>query len=686
MTRLLPIMLLLATAGSGFAQNGAPANEAPANHALVSSNQSAIALVRERVQPAVVSILVVRQDFSGGEARLSLTSGSGTIITRDGYVATNAHVIDNGQRFRVVLNDQREFQAQLAGSDPVSDLALLKIIGGNDLPTAEFNSDISDLRAGDGVIAMGAPMGLRDSLSVGVLNNTRRLLVSLFEDEADYEQSLNEVQRTARYYAWLQHDAAISPGNSGGPLVDLKGRVIGVNTRGNLFGGDMAFSVPAPVAKRVFDALMKSGSVERSDFGFGVRSLRGSGLQRGAIIATVERDSSAEKAGLRPGDVLLSVDGKDVSLPQPELVPDFRRSLSERAVGSSIKLVIQRNKEQITANVSSVRQNDAKPREQEIAHFGMTASEITSTVARSRLLDSTQGVLISGLRAGGPCSTAQPALLSGDRIVSVNGEAVKSLSDFVRLAGELTPEPKAVVLTVERRGQQLLSELQPAPKRIIPPVNPELAKAWAGMDVQPVPGTLAAAFKLPESGFRITRIYPEGPAAKAGLKVGDLITQTNGIAVKPSGLKETSALDLRIRNAERAQPFALTIRRGAESITAKLNLLDEPQGTDRAKRLWDSTLSVMIRELTFSDRNDRKLSDAQKGLILERVENGGSGGLAYLRDGDLLVNINGKNTHTVEDFQRTLADLRALNAAKLSFLVIRAGDTRILFVDAPWIN
>ena len=168
---------------------------------------------------------------------------------------TNAHVTENGRRFRVVLNDGREFRARLRGDDPISDLAVLRIEApaGTRFGFARFAETIS-LQPGETVLAMGAPWGMRDSLSAGVVNNANRLMVSLFEDEADYEQSLGAEQATARYYAWIQHDAAINPGNSGGPLVDLAGRIVGVNTRGNLFGGDMAFSIPAPVARSVAQA------------------------------------------------------------------------------------------------------------------------------------------------------------------------------------------------------------------------------------------------------------------------------------------------------------------------------------------------------------------------------------------------------------------------------------------------
>jgi S1-C subfamily serine protease len=682
----MPLLKVLLTAALLGAVNQTlalqPATAAPAS----------MAIARDAVLPHVVSILVVRQDFSGGEARLSLSGGTGTIVSASGHIATNAHVTENGQRFRVVLNDQREFPAKLIGTDAVSDLAVLKIVAPADTTFgyASFATNVQDLKPGETVLAMGAPWGMRDSVSAGVINNVNRLMVSLFEDEADYEQSLNESQATARYYAWIQHDASISPGNSGGPLVDLRGRIVGVNTRGSVFGGDMAFSIPAPVAKNVVDTLIAKGKVTRSDFGFGVRSLRGTGLTSGALIADVDRGSAAEKAGLKPGDRLLTLDNVSVNLNEPEEIPSFRRGLTERTVGALVALEVERAGKTMALKIASVEQNDAKPREVEVAHFGISVSEVTTNVARARYLETTDGVLVQGLRTGGPAATAQPSILAGDRITHVNGTPIKLLSDFLRLSGnplEGAETGAPVTLTLDRRGQNLLALLTPAPKRLIPPVNPELDKSWAGWEVQPVPVTLATELKLPEGGFRVTRIYPSGPALAAGVKVGDLITATGvnpANPVKPSGLKETSALDLRVRNAERNAPFAVTIMRGTTKMAVNLTLTEEPKPAEKTERRWNERLSVTLRAITFYDRIERQLKDSQRGVILERVENGGYGGLAHLREGDLLVRVGQNAVEDLSGFERALVAAERSGADKLSFLVMRGSETRLLFVDAPW--
>ena len=660
--------------------------------ALDTLNANSMAVARDAVLPHVVSILVVRQDFAAGEARLSLSGGTGTIVSADGFIATNAHVTENGTRFRVVLNDQREYPAVLVGTDPISDLAVLKLQApaGVRFGFATFANDLSTLKPGDTILAMGAPWGMRDSVTAGVINHVSRLMVSLFEDEADYEQSLNATQSTARYYAWIQHDASISPGNSGGPLVDLSGRIIGVNTRGNMFGGDMAFSIPAPIAAEVVQALIKDGKVTRSDFGFNVRSLRGTDLLEGVLISGVDRESPAEKAGLKPGDLLLSVDGKPITLAQPESVPDFRRSLAERPVGSTVKLSVKRGQQTFEFAVASVSQVDQKPDEQEIAHWGISVGEITPDVVRTRYLDSAAGVLVAGLRTGGPAGTAQPPLQLGDRITHVNAKAVTAMRDFKIAAGSLPEasenqaEPEAVTLSVDRSGNRLLVLLTPAPKRIIPPVNPELSKAWAGWEVQPIPGTLAKQLELAEAGFRITRIYPKGPAKAAGLQVGDLIIATGDNPVKPSGLKETSALDLRVRNALLSEPFEITILRAGKRQTQNLSLSEKPNPVETVDRLWNDALSTQLRSLTFFDRIERKLKASQNGVVVERVENGGYGGLAHLREGDLLVRLGDQDVSDLASFTKALAAAQASQVAKLSFLVMRGTGTRLLFVESPW--
>src|SRR6478735_7024047 len=278
-----------------------------------SADSNRIAAARDHVLPVVVSILTVRQDYRQGEPSLSVSSGSGTIVSPQGHIATNAHVTENGKSFRIVFADGRELPAKLVGTDTLSDLAVLQVQPPKPetFAYAEFATSL-DLKPGDTVLAMGAPWGLSNSMSAGVVNNPRRLLVSLFDDEAEYEDSLSEDEPTGRYYAWIQHDASIAPGNSGGPLVDLNGRIVGVNTRGMIMGGDLAFAIPGTEAGNIVRQLIAKGRIDRVSLGFRLRSLKGTPFTEGVLVNAVERGSPPEKAGLQAGDRILSINGKDV--------------------------------------------------------------------------------------------------------------------------------------------------------------------------------------------------------------------------------------------------------------------------------------------------------------------------------------------------------------------------------------
>lgn len=671
------MLLALSSAMPALARQDAGA-EAPAG-----SFQSGVAHARDAVLPHVVSILVVREDFNQSEAVLSLSGGSGTIIDASGHVLTNAHVTQNGRRFRVVLNDGREFAATLRGEDPISDLSVLRIQApaGTPFGYARF-APVVQLQSGDSVLAMGAPWGMRDSLSAGVVNNPQRLMVSLFEDEADYEQSLGPDQATARYYAWIQHDASINPGNSGGPLVDLQGHIVGVNTRGNLFGGDMAFAIPAPVAQQVAAALIAHGKVPRSDFGFSVRSVRGTGLPAGALVNTVDRGSNADSAGLKAGDLIVAADGAAVALLQPEDVPAFRRVLSERAVGQQLELDVRRGGTPLRLAFASVAQDDRRIAQLEVPELGLSVSSLTESMARARYLESRHGALVQGLRPGGPATTALPPLQVGDLIVEFEGKSVRRADDLLAL--ELQPGAEWRRLAIDRRGEKLVALIRPAPKRIVAENLNELVKAWAGWDVQPVTHPMATTLGLPGPGFRITRIYPDGPAAAAGLRVGDLVQSLDGVAVRPSGLKETKALDLRIRNASTTQDLQVGIWREGQSLQRDLRVIEQPQAVEAAERRWNADLSITVRGLTLFDRVQRSLASSQQGVVVERVENGGYGGLAHLKSDDLIVRVDGREVAHLDDLDLQLQRARRGGQDKLSLMVMRGADTRLLFVDPPW--
>ena len=665
------------------------AGSAMASVPITSGSETAgsqIAAARDAVMPYVVSILNVSESFQQGEPTLSLSSGSGTVITPQGDVVTNAHVVEKGKAFRVVFADGRELPAKLIGTDTLSDLAVLRVQPPKPevFKHAEFAS-ANDLQAGDTVLAMGAPWGLSNSMSAGVVNNPRRLLVSLFDDEADYEETLGPDLPTGRYYAWIQHDAAIAPGNSGGPLVDRNGRIVGVNARGMILGGDLAFAIPGPDAARVVDALIKFHRVPRAYMGFRLRSLKGTNLDHGVMLNAVDRGSPADHAGLRAGDVLLSLDGREVNAPQPIDVPELQRQIAQMEVGKPVTLGIARDGKRSKVKITTVAYpRDSSP-ERGFAPFGVSLQELTVTMARRRGLDFDNGLLVTGSRPGGPTATARPALQDGDVLRSINGTPVRTMADLKPWQNK-PAKVGPLLLGFQRDGENLLATLRPSYGDRSRTPLPELPSAWAGVEVQPVPTSLAPAFGMSGAGYRVSRVYPGGPLDKVGVKVGDLITTINATPLRPATDSSSVAFDQAVRELEVGQTAHFSIVHDGKSADVGVGMTASPTEPSGLKTLQVTKLRVQAREISFYDRVARKLPADQVGVVMDSVQRGGPAGLAHLRAGDIVVSLGGRATANLDEFSAAFEAALKSSTPAIPIHVVRGSEVRILFLDRSWLS
>lgn len=652
------------------------------------SDADRIGAARDRVLPVVVSILTVREDHQQGEPVLSVSSGSGTVVTPQGHIATNAHVTQNGKSFRVVFADGRELPARLVGTDTLSDLAVLQA-----LPTrpetfahAEF-ADVLDLQPGDTVLAMGAPWGLSNSMSAGVVNNPRRLLVSLFDDEADYEDRLGVDEPTGRYYAWIQHDAAIAPGNSGGPLVDLSGRIVGVNTRGMIFGGDLAFAIPGPDARDVVHALVADGRIRRAQFGFRLRSLKGTGLDRGVLVNAVERGSVAEKAGLRAGDRILTLQGEAVDARQPVDVPALQRRIAELPAGEALRLGVDRDGRRSELRLMADAQAEDPGEERAFAPFGVSLKPLTPAMGRRRNLDDAEGLLVTGVRPGGPAAIARPGLAPGDVIRRVGGQPVRTLDDLEAVAGAPSPTGGPLVVDFQRAAEHRLAVLVPIHGDRLRTPLPELAKAWSGVEVQPVTASLARDLGLGAAGYRIIRVYPGSPLAAAGARIGDLLTGINGTPLRAANETAADGYHQRVRDLPIGSEAMFQALRDGKPRTFEVTLGESPVNTSGLRTLALAKLRAQLRELGFYDRAARRLPASRQGVVVDGVEPGGPAGLAHLQGGDIIISLAGEDVRDPPGLAAALdAALAKGNGSVIPLQVIRGGETRILYLERYWLT
>jgi serine protease Do len=394
---------------------------------------------KDRVAPALVHIRPVKQVFARGKKQEMLTIGSGFIVSPEGMVLTNEHVAGESSLVLCVLNDRSEVEAEVLGVDPFTDIAVLKLNVDHPLPYVQLgDSDI--LEAGQTVMALGSPHGLSRSVSLGIISVTGRYLPG-------------QGAMSAPFNTWIQTDAAINPGNSGGPLVNLRGQVVGVNSR-KLTGADnMGFAIPVNLAQEVMASILAEGRVRRSWLGLRFQEMLAKtddADQRGVVIADVAPMSPAGESGLRPGDVLVSVNGDAVHARFEEDLPAVRKRIADLTVGEEALLGVFRNGEVVEIKVTTEERSALKGSEKAFEEWGFTARELTPDIVRRAQLERREGVLISGAQPGGLASTA--GLKPGDIVLKVDEETVKDLSDFARRYDDLLERKPSLSLFYVKRG------------------------------------------------------------------------------------------------------------------------------------------------------------------------------------------------------------------------------------------
>jgi serine protease Do len=376
--------------------------------------------------------------------QFQLSQGSGFLISPDGYILTNSHVVKDSFNLTVKLNDGREFPGKVIGDDDSTDVALIKI-DAKDLPYLKLgNSD--NLRVGQWVVAIGNTLGLQASLTVGVVSAKGRSNLDL-----------------ARIEDFIQTDAAINRGNSGGPLLNLKGEVIGINTAiaTNISSGYMGigFAIPSNMAKYVMEQLQAKGSFTRGYLGVVLQEITSDLAQafnlkkvEGALIADVQPDSPAAKAGLRQGDIILQVNRQNV-----ENIGFLRNLVALQKPGTKMTFSILRDKKplEIEVEVGSMKGSEDKDGEHEEATsnntLGLEVQTLTSELRKSLGLEEASGVLISKVLSGSPAESA--GLKKGSLILAVNQQQITSKQQFDQLVKNLSDEN--LILLLVKQGNAI---------------------------------------------------------------------------------------------------------------------------------------------------------------------------------------------------------------------------------------
>jgi serine protease Do len=644
-----------------------------------------IDLAIQKVYPALVRIYVVAEEPGGGRMQRMRASGSGAIVSSNGYVVTNHHVAGNAIRMTCTLANGDEVEATRVGTDPLADIAVLKLKletrKHTDTPLAVAAwGDSNRLRVGDVVLAMGCPMAVSQSVTQGIVSNTQMILPRSMEGH--FRLDGEDVGTIVR---WIGHDAVIFGGNSGGPLVNLQGEIVGINELGL---GSLGGAIPSNLAREVVRQLIECGRVERSWIGMEFQHrLKSDKSVTGVQVAGIVEGSPAARAGIKAGDLVTRIGGREVDAELPEHMPLVNQLVFAMPVGKTVDMVYRRDGKEHVAKLTTEQLQRAQGDPLELKEWGIAVRDITRMMALERHRKSAKGALVDSLRGGGGAVTAKLPLQSEDVILKVEGKDIADVAALKRITAELTEgkdELVPVLVQFERDTKQMLTVVKIG-KEESKNRPAQASKPWSAMSTQVLTADLAESLDMADQcGVRVTEIFKRQAAEKAGVKVGDIILAVNGRKVKASQPGDSDVFDEMVRRLSVGGKAALRIVRDGKPLDLQMALESPPVSDDDLKKLTDTDFEFGARELSYHDRVDRQIPEDLQGVLLQKVETGGWASLGGLHANDFLMSVDGKPTPTIDALKAILERVKKDKPRRVVFFVQRGIHTLFCEIEPDY--
>jgi serine protease Do len=635
------------------------------------------------IKPSLVRIQVVNVNHYSGREIKREGVGSGVIITSEGYVITNHHVAGNAKQIFCTLSNKEKLEADLVGSDPLTDIAVVKLRSqdGREFPFAVFG-DSSLLKVGDRVLAMGSPLALSQSVTMGIVSNTEITISRMFWP---FDKFIVEGEEVGSIVRWIGHDAQIFGGNSGGPLVNLKGEIVGINEIKLGLSG----AIPSNLAQDVAKKLIQFGKVTRSWFGLEVQPLlKYSDFDNGVLISGVTEGSPAEKAGFMPGDILTSFDGKEIHVRFPEEIPLFNQIIMGVPIGHEIEAVVKRQDKELVLRMISEKREYVQPKTIELKEWGMTARNLSLFNAQEMKRKTSDGVLVTSVRPGGPCSESKPAIMSNDVIVEINSIPINNIKTLITLTNKLKDEHSEtvpVLVSFERKREHYVTVVKLVMKKELKDQGFEVKKPWLPVSIQVLRKDIADALGISGvKGMRITKVYDDRSAEKAGLREGDIIIGLNGEDLDISYYDTADVFPALLRKYEIGSEVDLTIIRQKERLHVTVELEESPKLPHEMKKYIDNNLDVTVRDVAVIDRIKEAWNNEQRGVVVDAVQEGGWASLAHLAVGDLILVVNDKHIQDVSSFEEAMNDMNIKKPKVIVFQVLRGVHNMFIELETSW--